>query len=114
MSLNSINLLKVLHDDNSVFADLTNDAADYARDTFSITFTQAQDFIYIGYTKPINAVYPDMTGTLATASTTRPYWSTRSPFNRRQASYTTDSSRRIHIILAKSPVTVITCDRFSH
>lgn len=61
--------MTVLHDDNSVFADLTNDAADYTRDNFAVSFTQVEDFIYVGYNKPINTIYPNMTGTLANEST---------------------------------------------
>ena len=69
MSFNANNNLKVLHDNNSVFSDITNDSADYTRDSFVVSFTEIEDYIYVGYRKPINALYPDMTGTLVTAST---------------------------------------------
>lgn len=52
--------LTVLHDDNSVFADYTREAADYLRDSFSTTLVAAEDYIYIGYRKPINAVYVEL------------------------------------------------------
>jgi hypothetical protein len=58
--------LNVLHDDNGTFLDYSNQAVDFARDSFSATFISADDFLYIGYYKPISTIYISM----ETASTT--------------------------------------------
>lgn len=67
--------LTVLHDDNSSFVDHSKNAIDYARDTFSVEMVAAEDFIYIGYYKPISAVYVSM-NTASTTDTTLDgeYW----------------------------------------
>lgn len=49
--------LTVLHDDNSSFTDFSREAFDYARDPFTLTLHNTQDYLYFGYEKPINAVY---------------------------------------------------------
>lgn len=49
--------LYVFHDDNSVFSDFTDLAADYIRDEFSMTLVAAEDYLYLGYYKPFNATY---------------------------------------------------------
>lgn len=73
--INPNNNLTVLLDDNSVFTDHTRDAADYARDSFTISMVAAEDYIMIGYDKPINAFYPELS-TVATLSSelTGEYW----------------------------------------
>lgn len=58
--------LTVLHEDDAVFIDHSNNAIDYARDSFNLEVVAAEDFVYIGYYKPISTVYLAM----ATASTT--------------------------------------------
>lgn len=57
--------LSVLHDDNGVFADRTEEAADFSRDAFSITLNASEDYLYVGYRKPFAAAYCE----LATANT---------------------------------------------
>jgi len=52
--------LTVLHDDNAVFTDNSNKAADYTRDSFTHDLIAAEDYIYIGYTKPFNASYIEL------------------------------------------------------
>lgn len=49
--------LTILHDDNSVFNDLSNNLASFDRDTESLTFVSAEDSIYVGFYKPINCFY---------------------------------------------------------
>lgn len=49
--------LTVMHDNNSVFADSTNNAADYIRDSFSVDLDSANDYLYIGFRKPVNNIY---------------------------------------------------------
>lgn len=52
--------LTVLHDDNSSFTDNTNKAADYTRDTFTHDLIAAEDYLYIGYTKPFAYAYVEL------------------------------------------------------
>lgn len=52
--------LFVFHDDNSSFSDFSNEAQDYSRDNFSLELVNAEDYLYIGYNKPINAVYLEL------------------------------------------------------
>ena len=60
--------LTVLHDDDGSFTDHSTSAQDYSRDAFSLVLTTSEDNLYIGYFKPINAVYIE-TGTANTNST---------------------------------------------
>jgi len=64
--IRTMNKLSVLHDSNSVFADYSNKAVDYGRDSFSFTLINATDYLYIGFYKPINSAYIE----LSTVSTT--------------------------------------------
>lgn len=57
--------LFIHHDDNSSFNDISNEAQDYARDTTAIVLHNSEDYLYIGFRKPINAIYFEM----ATANT---------------------------------------------
>jgi hypothetical protein len=57
--------LTVLHDDNGSFADLSEDACDFSRDTFGLALNASEDYLYIGFRKPIQAAYVE----LATANT---------------------------------------------
>ena len=52
--------LNVLIDDNTVFSDVSNDAADFLRDSFALEMVSAEDTLYVGFYKPINAVYIDL------------------------------------------------------
>ena len=49
--------LVLYHDDNSVFADYSLDARDYLRDEFTVNYTAAEDYIYLGLYKPFNKIY---------------------------------------------------------
>lgn len=49
--------LTVLHDDNGSFIDYSNDACDYLRDNFNTTLIAAEDYLYIGYSKPFHTVF---------------------------------------------------------
>ena len=61
--------LTVLHDDNSSFTDHSPALIDYSRGTASFTFITAEDSIYIGFEKPINVFYVELS-TANTNSTT--------------------------------------------
>jgi hypothetical protein len=50
-----------MHDDNSVFADYSDAGADYIRDTFSLDLVAAEDYLYLGYSKPFSATYVKLT-----------------------------------------------------
>jgi hypothetical protein len=67
--------LTVLHDDNAVFANHSDAAADYIRDEFSMTLIAAEDYLYLGYTKPFGASYLKMTTANLNANTLAlEYW----------------------------------------
>lgn len=51
------NKLTILHDDNSVFSDVSNDALDFDRDSFTVSLNASEDYLYIGFEKPINVFY---------------------------------------------------------
>jgi len=53
--------LTVFHDDNASFTDYSHKMGAFARDSVTMTITNAEDYIYVGYHKPINAVYVDIT-----------------------------------------------------
>jgi len=53
--------LTVIHDDNGVFVDHTQNAADYLRDTFDIELIAAEDYLYVGFDKPFGAIYTHVT-----------------------------------------------------
>jgi hypothetical protein len=53
--------LTIKHDDNGVFTDYSHKLSTYGRDGVTLTITNAEDFIYIGFDKPINSVYIDIT-----------------------------------------------------
>lgn len=53
--------LTILHDDNSVFTDHSDNAADYIRDDFSVDLSSTEDYLYIGFTKPVNSAYIEIT-----------------------------------------------------
>lgn len=59
--------LDVIYSDGGTETDYSQEAHDFSRDNFSITLT-TDDFIYIGYRKPINAVYMAMALVNATPS----------------------------------------------
>jgi len=61
--------LTVLHDNNSVFANYTEQAFDYSRDSFTLDLVAAEDYLYLGRYKPFNAVYVEMS-TVNTTDTT--------------------------------------------
>lgn len=61
--------LTVLHDDNSTFVDNSVSAHDFSRDNFSFVYTTSEDFLYVGYRKPISAIYVEM-GTANTNAAT--------------------------------------------
>ena len=61
--------LTILHDDNSSFNDISKSMAGFGRDTETLTYTQGEDSIYIGFYKPINTFYIDF-GTANTNAAT--------------------------------------------
>lgn len=57
--------LYVYFDDNGTFTDYSNDAYDFAENDFTGAIDSTEDYLYIGFFKPINTFYVEM----ATAST---------------------------------------------
>lgn len=49
--------LTILHDNNSVFSDHTDNAADFIRDEFSLDLVSLEDYLYIGYRKKFGTIY---------------------------------------------------------
>lgn len=67
--------LSVLHDDNSVFTDHSESAADYIRDDFSLDLSSTEDYLYLGYSKPFSASYAALTTANTNANTlAAEYW----------------------------------------
>jgi hypothetical protein len=66
--------LYVIYSDGVVETDFSHDAQDFSRDSFDIQLT-TDDFIYVGYKKPINALYMAMTtpNTVASSLTVEYY-----------------------------------------
>lgn len=54
------NKLSVLHDNNSVFSDYSTEALDFDRDTFTIDLSSTEDYLYVGFYKPINVFYVEL------------------------------------------------------
>jgi len=50
----------VQHDDNSVFVNITEDAADLTRDNFNLELIAAEDYLYVGLRKPFGTMYVEM------------------------------------------------------
>ncbi len=61
--------LSVLHDDNGSFADRSEEAVDFSRDTFSIALNATEDYLYLGYAKPFGAAYCEITTVNTNANT---------------------------------------------
>lgn len=67
--------LTVLHDAGGLFSDLSDDATDFIRDSFTFTLTSATDYLYIGYYKPFNTVYSHFdTAAVAAGTFTAEYY----------------------------------------
>lgn len=49
--------LTLLHDDNSVFTDYSHKVASFGKDKITLTVTNSEDYLYVGFNKPINAIY---------------------------------------------------------
>ena len=58
--LRTKNKLSVFHDKNSTFSDYSGDALDFDRDFFTIELSSSMDYLYIGFDKPINAIYLEL------------------------------------------------------
>ena len=63
------NKITIFHDDNSVFTEYTQEAADYSRDDFSITLSSTEDYIYAGFYKPFGDLYVELTTANTNANT---------------------------------------------
>ena len=61
--------LSVFHDDNGTFSDKTEQAVDFSRDNFSTTLNATEDYLYIGFYKPINNVFVEMVTANTNANT---------------------------------------------
>jgi hypothetical protein len=67
--------LTVKHDDNGSFSDYSHKMGAYGRDAITLTITSAEDDVYVGFAKPINAMYVDITSAAGSESTmTLEYW----------------------------------------
>lgn len=49
-----------LHDDNGSFTDYSLEARDYLRDTFTLNYTDTEDYIYLGLRKPFYQNYVEL------------------------------------------------------
>jgi hypothetical protein len=49
----------VIKSDNGAFSNVSTDAADLTRDNFLFTMVAAEDYIYVGYSKPFSALYAE-------------------------------------------------------
>ena len=58
--INSKHNLTVLHDDNNTFVDYSKEAASYLRDPMSLVLVNLEDYIYVGFEKPINSLYLEL------------------------------------------------------
>lgn len=54
------NKLTILHDDNGSFSDFSNEALAFDRDTFTTDLNQNEDYLYVGYYKPINNFFVEL------------------------------------------------------
>ena len=63
------NKLTVLDDDNGSFSDYSTEAIDYDRDTFSATLNSASSYLYVGFSKPVNILYIELSTTNTNAGT---------------------------------------------
>lgn len=52
--------LVFLHDNNGTFTDYSLEARDYLRDTFTLDYTEAEDYIYLGLRKPFYQNYIEL------------------------------------------------------
>ena len=52
--------LTILHDDNGVFTDYSTECASFNRDEATFAYDFNEDFVYIGFYKPINTFYADV------------------------------------------------------
>ena len=52
--------LTVLYSDNGVFTDYSNLSASFGRDSYTISYNFEEDYIYIGFYKPINTFYAEI------------------------------------------------------
>ena len=52
--------LNIKHDANGTFSDYDQQMVNYGKDSVTLTVANATDYVYIGYEKPINAVYVDI------------------------------------------------------
>ena len=55
--------LTIFHDDNSVFAEYSDELLGFDRDAASLTFITAEDSIYVGFYKPINIFFSELATT---------------------------------------------------
>ncbi len=58
--INKRTSLTVKHDDNSVFTDYSHSMAAFGRDTETFDVITLEDQLYVGFEKPINAIYVDI------------------------------------------------------
>lgn len=62
------NRLYVFWDDNGTFSDISQSMMDYGRNSESVELNSAEDYLYVGFTKPINRFYLEMATNNATAN----------------------------------------------
>lgn len=58
--INTKAVLTVLHDDNSVFANYSKEAAEYQRDYFVLPLAATDDALYLGFEKPFSSIFASL------------------------------------------------------
>ena len=52
--------LKILFSDNGSITDISDLLSNFRRDTVEIEFTAAEDYLYVGFEKPVNTFYVEL------------------------------------------------------
>lgn len=63
-------MLKIFLDDNSSFTDYSVECENFIRDDFSHTFISGEDYMYVGFHKPIERVYVEVSTSNTNSVTT--------------------------------------------
>ncbi len=58
--INRKSMLEIIHDANGTMTSYKNEAADFARDSFTIALDKDNDYLYIGFNKPFYNLYVEL------------------------------------------------------
>jgi len=61
--------LDVFEDNNGTFTDHSVNAVDFVRDTFEVTLATGTDYLYVGFYKPVSALYAEISTVNTNAAT---------------------------------------------